>query len=249
MGKIMKNQKGMTLLELILAMTMLGVVALGMSGFSANLGRWLLMQKQDVGMQQDYDHAFNRVALMVQQFISNHPTYDLRLSFNVAARRSRVEFLVGAPVVTDSLILDAVQTAVGATNTLETTLTEASVAQPTVVMLSTATMRASAFVPAASTVTLANRTTCLSNPTALCFNASCGNVTNIDFNSNPCILNSTFPFFQIQNSAFGAILYLSLQAARNNGVGGVSLNGLAQKMGTPMTKAIPLNRQVTRRVP
>ncbi len=63
-----RSQAGMTLLEMVLAMTMLAIVTLGASGFATGTLRASKMGQQKMNLQQDVGFTFRRIENSMLQF-------------------------------------------------------------------------------------------------------------------------------------------------------------------------------------
>jgi|GEM_PF-4626362 len=231
----MKNQKGMTLLELILALSMLSILTVGLSSFASGIGRWSLSGGQDLGMQSDYDHVLSKIEAAAHDFAGNHQNISMKLKIE-STPHPKTELQLVAAGSTDQLTF--VGGLENGSGYIQIKSTLAGVPKTEVLMSSRAVLPSALSKQIAPAP--ANLASCLTDFGATnCGYASCLDDGFVQFNDATCNQNAFFPFFEA--SADGSIIYVSFQNLRTN-----STNGLSKKMGVPLTKAIYLNRTVGR---
>ncbi len=237
--RLIQSRAGMTLLELVLAMTMLAIVTLGTSGFVTGTLRATKMGQQKINMQQDLNFSFRRVENEMLQLQNGR---DMRYQVN---------FVFGAAgdLTETILIKDALANAANPPSVSKITVVYSSAVDETNPALVNymeiqgllAGGRVERFVvngfkPWArlkdydlngniDAADAAKRTDCLGN-FSLCFAAECApykSGSNYQFNfddptvvnvSQACLDKSIFPFMELSKDR--ALLYLSFQPRHPN---------------------------------
>ena len=79
----MKNQRGLTLVELLLSVTLMGTVMMGVSNVSTQATKLAKTRNQEVNTQTDMTYVFKRIEFILQKYLAENDILIFSTSFVV----------------------------------------------------------------------------------------------------------------------------------------------------------------------
>lgn len=248
----MQKNKGFTLLELLLALGMLGVLALGISSWTQGFFRVQSSSAMRLSNQSDINQVFSAFSKALK-LADEQKDLEFEQKFNYSA----------AGVLSMNLnVKDKAVAGVGTFVNLDAIWNPADMSQTRITAVPDAGFAAGEnlgfelrnFAPYArlkdydgySGIDAADKTkleNCLAQIAAgqtltSCFDPSCGSLNNIDVQSLPpsgdCLKKSVFPFIEFSEDK--KILYFSVRPVRYEAVPGTTRKRIVQGRG--VTKAV-----------